>query len=53
MDDTSIGWVAAIILGRIAGWLADRVSARRIAAPVGAVQYAPIINARHAKRLVV
>jgi uncharacterized membrane protein YeaQ/YmgE (transglycosylase-associated protein family) len=24
MDDTSIGWVAAIIIGGIAGWLAEK-----------------------------
>ena len=26
MDDTSIGWVAAIIIGGIAGWLAEMVT---------------------------
>ena len=24
MDDTRIGWIAAIIVGGLAGWLADR-----------------------------
>ena len=26
MDDTSIGWVAAIIIGGIAGWLAELIT---------------------------
>ena len=26
MDDTSIGWVAAIVIGGIAGWLAEIVT---------------------------
>lgn len=27
MDDTSIGWVAAILIGGIAGWLAEKITA--------------------------
>jgi uncharacterized membrane protein YeaQ/YmgE (transglycosylase-associated protein family) len=26
MDDTQIGWLAAILIGGIAGWLAERVT---------------------------
>jgi uncharacterized membrane protein YeaQ/YmgE (transglycosylase-associated protein family) len=26
MDDTSIGWIAAIIIGGIAGWLAELIT---------------------------
>jgi uncharacterized membrane protein YeaQ/YmgE (transglycosylase-associated protein family) len=26
MDDTSVGWIAAIIIGGIAGWLAELVT---------------------------
>ena len=26
MDDTSIGWVGAIIIGGIAGWLAEKIT---------------------------
>jgi uncharacterized membrane protein YeaQ/YmgE (transglycosylase-associated protein family) len=27
MDDTGIGWIAAIIIGGIAGWLAEKITA--------------------------
>jgi uncharacterized membrane protein YeaQ/YmgE (transglycosylase-associated protein family) len=27
MDDTGIGWVAAIFIGGIAGWLAEKITA--------------------------
>ena len=30
MDDTSIGWIAAIIIGGIAGWLAEMVTRSNI-----------------------
>lgn len=26
MDDTSIGWIAAILIGGIAGWLAEKIT---------------------------
>ena len=27
MDDTGIGWIAAILIGGIAGWLAEKITA--------------------------
>lgn len=27
MDDTGIGWVAAILIGGVAGWLAEKITA--------------------------
>ena len=30
MDDTGIGWVGAIIIGGIAGWLAEKVTGSNI-----------------------
>ncbi len=26
MDDTSIGWIAAILIGGVAGWLAEKIT---------------------------
>ncbi len=30
MDDTNIGWIAAIFIGGIAGWLAEKVTGSNI-----------------------
>lgn len=27
MDDTGIGWIAAILIGGVAGWLAEKITA--------------------------
>jgi uncharacterized membrane protein YeaQ/YmgE (transglycosylase-associated protein family) len=27
MDDTGIGWIAAIVIGGVAGWLAEKITA--------------------------